>query len=91
MNELANRSAKIEAIEEIEQVIQEIDERKGAAPGGEAPIDRERVTRLLIGKMDGQELRFPLFKNRLTIGRTAHNDIQLNAQFVSRRHAAWSE
>jgi pSer/pThr/pTyr-binding forkhead associated (FHA) protein len=28
-----------------------------------------------------------LFKDRLTIGRTAHNDIQLNAQFISRQHA----
>ncbi|MDH4072997.1 MAG: FHA domain-containing protein, partial [Gammaproteobacteria bacterium] len=36
---------------------------------------------------DGKELRFPLFRNRLSIGRTAHNDIQLQMSFVSRRHA----
>ncbi len=47
----------------------------------------QRVTRLLVGTINGQKLRFPLFKDRLTIGRTAHNDIQLKAQFVSRRHA----
>jgi pSer/pThr/pTyr-binding forkhead associated (FHA) protein len=29
-----------------------------------------------------------LFKDRLTIGRTVHNDIQLNAAYISRRHAA---
>ena len=32
-------------------------------------------------------MRFPLFKNKLTIGRTANNDIQLKAQYISRRHA----
>lgn len=54
-------------------------------------IDRnaaaDRVTRLLIGRIDKQELRFPLFKNRLTIGRTQQNDIYLKAQYISRRHA----
>lgn len=49
--------------------------------------DKERTTRLLVGTIDGQEVRFPLFKNKLTIGRTAHNDIQLKQQFISRRHA----
>ncbi|MGH8167863.1 MAG: FHA domain-containing protein, partial [Woeseiaceae bacterium] len=49
--------------------------------------EKERVTRLLVGSIDGQELRFPLFKDKLTIGRTVHNDIQLKAQYVSRRHA----
>ena len=40
-----------------------------------------------MGRIDGQKLRFPLFRNRLTIARTGHNDIQLKAPFVSRRHA----
>ena len=48
---------------------------------------RERVNRMLIGSIDNQELRFPLFKKRLTIGRTRHNDIQLNVPHISRRHA----
>ncbi len=48
---------------------------------------RERVNRMLIGRIDNQELRFPLFKNRLTIGRTRQNDIQLNVPYISRRHA----
>jgi pSer/pThr/pTyr-binding forkhead associated (FHA) protein len=56
----------------------------------EKPDDRmvgDRITRLLIGNVEGQELRFPLFKDRLTIGRTKQNDIQLKAQYISRRHA----
>ncbi len=52
---------------------------------------RVRVARMLVGNASGQddsrELRFPLFKDRLTIGRTANNDIQLNARYISRRHA----
>jgi pSer/pThr/pTyr-binding forkhead associated (FHA) protein len=50
-------------------------------------VERERVTRVLTGTIDGQELRFPLFKDRLTIGRTGQNDIQLKSEHVSRRHA----
>ena len=50
-------------------------------------LERDRTTRLLVGKIGEQVLRFPLFKSQLTIGRTADNDIQLNAVYVSRRHA----
>ena len=94
MNELANRGDTQESVEEIENVISEIekviddiDENLPENAAEQDESDRERVTRLLIGENDGQELRFPLFKDRLTIGRTAHNDIQLNAQFISRQHA----
>ena len=87
MNELASRSQTIESIGEIENVIHEIDDRMSERFDEQSHSDRGRVTRLLIGKTDGQELRFPLFKDRLTIGRTAHNDIQLKAQYISRRHA----
>lgn len=94
MNELANRSAAKESVEEIEdviseieKVIDEIDNRIPTTTEEQIQPDRERVTRLLVGENEGQELRFPLFKDRLTIGRTAHNDIQLDTQFISRQHA----
>ncbi len=62
-----------------------------AEAAGFAPTaDRERVNRLLVGRIDNQELRFPLFKKRLTIGRTQENDIQLNVPYISRRHAVLS-
>lgn len=55
---------------------------------------RVRVARMLVGNTggndDGRELRFPLFKDRLTIGRTVNNDIQLNVRYISRRHAVIS-
>jgi chromosome segregation ATPase len=87
--ELGKKSHEIDSIGEMEDVIQDIDnrmsERIDDAPYPER--ERERITRLLIGRIDDQELRFPLFKERLTIGRTEQNDIQLKAQYISRRHA----
>jgi len=89
--ELAKNSEQIESIGEIEDVIQDIDDRmsersiKSSQESGRPTGDR--VTRLMVGTIDDQVLRFPLFKERLTIGRTKDNDIQLNAAYVSRRHA----
>lgn len=87
LNELANKSRSIESIGEIENVIHEIDGRISEHIEDPAVEERDRHTRLLTGTVDGQDLRFPLFKDRLTIGRTTNNDIQLRAQYVSRRHA----
>lgn len=87
LNELANKSKTLESIDEIENVIHEIDDRMSERIEDRAVVDRDRPTRLLTGNIDGQELRFPLFKDRLTIGRTVQNDIQLRAQHISRRHA----
>jgi chromosome segregation ATPase len=87
LNELASRSRTIESIGEIENVIHEIDGRMSDRIDDKSASEKDRMARLLIGNVDGQELQFPLFKQRLTIGRTAHNDIQLKAHFISRRHA----
>lgn len=89
--ELARKSQQMESISEIGDVVSDIDVRiseqfddKEQAPVKKSP---DRVTRVLVGKVGEQLLRFPLFKDRLTIGRTSDNDIQLNAAFISRRHA----
>ena len=87
LSELAEKSRSIESIDEIEHVIHEIDGRMSERFDIGAEGDKDRPTRVLTGTIDGQELRFPLFKDRLTVGRTATNDIQLRAQYVSRRHA----
>ena len=87
LGELTKRSEAIESIGEIEDVIHELDDRMSESIDDGGRVERERITRLLIGKINGQKLRFPLFKNRLTIGRTGHNDIQLNDPSISRRHA----
>ena len=85
--EVAKKTQQIESISEIDDVIHEIDDRISEHIDEPVATERDRITRVLIGSVEGQELRFPLFKNRLTIGRTDQNDIQLKASYVSRRHA----
>lgn len=89
--ELAKKSEQIDTIGEIEDVIQDMDERMSERSirreDKEPRTNVERLSRVLIGTVDDQVLRFPLFKDRLTIGRTKDNDIQLEAAYISRRHA----
>ncbi|HNP65703.1 MAG TPA: FHA domain-containing protein [Woeseiaceae bacterium] len=89
--ELAKKSEPIEAIGEIEDVIHDMGERmterSSKRQEREPRAIAERLSRVLIGTVDDQVLRFPLFKDRLTIGRTKDNDIQLEAAYISRRHA----
>jgi chromosome segregation ATPase len=85
--ELAKHAQAPDPVVDIEETIQEIDNRMSEQIDDRSYIERDRVTRLLIGKIGGQELRFPLFKDRLTMGRTQQNDIQLKAEHISRRHA----
>jgi len=87
LNELASKSQAIESIGDIGNVIHEMDGKISERSDDRGSQDRDRPTRLLVGRIGGQELQFPLFKERLTIGRTQQNDIQLNAQYISRRHA----
>ncbi len=87
LEEVARKSEQIDSIGEIEQVIHDIDDRMSESIDVPPPVSNDRVTRLLVGEVDDQVLRFPLFKDRLTIGRTSSNDIQLKKQYVSRRHA----
>jgi chromosome segregation ATPase len=87
LSELGSRSRTISSTGESENVIHEIDGHISDRIGDKSSAEKDRMARLLIGNVDGQKLRFPLFKDRLTIGRTAHNDIQLKAHFISRRHA----
>ena len=87
LSELAAKSKTIESIDEIESAIHDIDNRMSKRIDDGSNADRDRPTRLLIGNIDGQKLRFPLFKDRLTIGRTVQNDIQIRAHYISRRHA----
>ena len=84
---LARKTQQVESLGEIEDVIHEIDDRVSEHIDEPIVNERDRMTRVLTGSVEGQELRFPLFKNRLTIGRTEQNDIQLKASYVSRRHA----
>ena len=87
LSELSRKSNEMDSIGQMEGVIQEIDDRMSEQIDEPPSTDKNRTTRLLIGRIGTKKLRFPLFKDRLTIGRTAQNDIQLKAHYISRRHA----
>ena len=89
LGELARKPDSPTAADEVDEIIQSEDEnvaiQKTKAPRHVA--NSERISRVLIGVVGDQILRFPLFKDKLTIGRTRDNDIQLEAAYISRRHA----
>ena len=90
LEQVSGKVRQDDSIRELEAAIEELDERMSArlqTPELPPAADKGRMSRVLIGKIDDQELRFPLFKKRLTIGRTQQNDIQLQAPHISRRHA----
>ncbi len=87
LTELAEKSQQTHSIEVIEDAMHENDDHLSVKTDAHVPAEQERVARLLIGSVKGRELRFPLFKNRLTIGRSRHNDVQLKGSCISRRHA----
>jgi chromosome segregation ATPase len=87
LEKMSGKTKQDESLRELEAAIEELDERMSDRLRAQPVLDRDRMSRVLIGKIDNQELRFPLFKKRLTIGRTQQNDIQLQAPHISRRHA----
>ena len=87
LDDLSSKAKQKDSISELEAAIHELDDRVAERVEERPVIERDRLSRVLIGTVDDQELRFPLFKNRLTIGRAAQNDIQLQAPYISRRHA----
>ena len=93
LEELNKKSKKLDTLGTIEDTIEEIDDKMSEHIDDRDYHDyrsargRDKLSRVLIGSVAGRELRFPLFKDRLTIGRAGQNDIQLKASYVSRRHA----
>jgi len=89
--DVAEKTERIDTVEDIEEVIQDIDEQLSEHGSMKIQVGQkssaEKVSRVLVGTVDDRTLRFPLFKKRLTIGRTRDNDIQIKAVYVSRRHA----
>ena len=99
LSELAKKSGNIKSTADVQNVLDDIDDQRSEQCDADVDADtashhqsiqrpaQNRITRVLVGKIGSQVLRFPLFKDRLTIGRTDDNDIQLNADYISRRHA----
>ena len=93
LGELARKNEQVESIGDLGEAISDLDDRisEQFEDSDDIPVvtqrANDRVTRVLLGKIGEKLLRFPLFKDKLTIGRTADNDIQLDAPYISRKHA----
>ena len=87
LSELASKSESIDSIDEIEEAIQDLNGRISDRIDDRTITEIDRPNRLLIGHFEGQDLRLQIDKDRLTVGRTFGNDIQLQAQYISRHHA----
>jgi predicted RNase H-like nuclease (RuvC/YqgF family) len=87
LGQISGGTRQDESGRELEAAIEELDVCMSEHLLPKVSRERDRMSRVLIGNIDNQELRFPLFKKRLTIGRTPQNDIQLQAPHISRRHA----
>ncbi|MEE8281589.1 MAG: FHA domain-containing protein [Gammaproteobacteria bacterium] len=98
-NELAvNMQAHEEQLVELEALVDRIcggDESSVNAVEAKSIIvneletftDTHTVNRLLIALNGDHVIKYPLYKNIVTIGRGPFNDIQIRTQFVSRSHA----
>ena len=87
LSELSRKSHEIDSIDEMENVIQEIDDRMSERIDERPQAERTEQRGSSSDESATRNCDFPLFKDRLTIGRTSQNDIQLNAHYISRRHA----
>jgi predicted RNase H-like nuclease (RuvC/YqgF family) len=90
LEELSGKARQDYSIRELEAAIEKLDGCRSEC-SSETTLPsigyKDRMSRVLIGRIGDKELRFPLFRKRLTIGRTQQNDIQLKAPHISRRHA----
>ena len=98
-NELAiNMQVHEEQLAELEALVDRIcDGDEGSVNAVEARsiivnefeniTDTHTVNRLLIALNGDHVIKYPLYKNIVTIGRGPFNDIQIRTQFVSRSHA----
>jgi len=79
-----------EEIKRLHTSISEQSQTAAPAPSTPEPVINPApgaVNRLLVVISGGQRLKYPLFKDSMTIGRSPENDIQVATQFVSRVHA----
>ncbi len=93
LGELARKSEQIESISDIGEFVADINSRVSDPAEDGVPVleptqrSQDRCTRVLLGRVGDKLLRFPLFKDQTTIGRSDDNDIQLEAAYISRKHA----
>jgi hypothetical protein len=88
---LAKIAEQESRIRELEAQLREIKAGSGTAEQSSAPEEsigaNESVNRLIIAITDRGNLKFPLHKQIISIGRSPQNDIHIRSRFISRYHA----
>ncbi|MGI9330597.1 MAG: FHA domain-containing protein, partial [Gammaproteobacteria bacterium] len=82
-----NRNVKI--VGKINDSVQRLDKQMSNGPntGGERATARKQTRRLMVAIQGEQKIRYPIYKNSTTIGRSPESDIQIRQKWISRQHA----
>ncbi len=85
--QLADSRGRRTRLSAIEDSLLDLDSRMSKHINSVVEQDEHGQARLLVDVTGGREIRYPLYKDAVTLGRTADNDIQLPTSYVSRHHA----
>ena len=83
---IANMRGNVNRLKDIGASVRELDQQMSERMDDKRAIE-ESLQGMLVGNVLGEDIRIPLDKDRITIGRLSGNDIPISAAFVSRRHA----
>ncbi len=80
---IASIRRNVNKLDEIEASVRDLDFKMSREMGR----DSDAPQAMLVGRVNKEVRRFELFGDRVTIGRTRANNIQIPAAYVSRNHA----
>jgi chromosome segregation ATPase len=80
-------SRDAEQLAQLEARIRSLDDRLAQAHDREAPSRQHPVTRVMVTVNSDRAVKYPLYKDTMTIGRSADSDIRIRRQYISRHHA----
>ena len=72
---------------ELEARIRSLDDRLAQAQDREPARRHSPVTRVMVTVNSDRAVKYPLYKDVMTIGRSADSDIRIRRQYISRHHA----
>lgn len=86
-NSLAVLGREVERLEAIETSAQRRDEIAARHAMVASDADRRRKARLIVSLEGDHNIKYPLYKQTMIIGRSSDADIHVIGRFTSRRHA----
>ena len=85
--ETLNRNVKM--VGKINASVQRLDKQmsSGASTEENDAAAEQRTRRLMVAIQGEKKIRYPIYKDSMTIGRSPENDIQIRQKWISRQHA----